>query len=829
MIYRTEQTRPRPPAWLLGALFAGLAASAVAIVVAVESILVAVLFCAGVLLTIAVPLWLAFRPRPEAAERFAPPDWTVALAAIEAAVEPDGDEAPGIAITDRANRLVCANAAWRGRFGETAAPQSLPLAEESAQAMARVARDAWREGAANVPELFRDGEHDEPEWSAAATRAGRGDDHLVWRVESLRGNALAHRLKDEIGGRLGRALGDVGIEAALVDGEGTVARASPGFAIRATGDAEATLAGQSFVTCLRSDEEGRIYFAREGRAGVPQILFRVSLTDHADGGGDADPALMLLIDAAAGLGGRGGRGERAAPQLESLLDALPLGLAMVERDGRFLFANALFKRAIGREERDLPPFPSDLVVREDKGPLADAVRRYAKGPANGGDIAVRLRNAPEEPVSMRLSGVRGLGEAAVLMSLPGSEEEDRLKRQIAQATKMQAVGQLAGGVAHDFNNVLTAIIGHCDLMLLRHTPGDSDYDDIQQIRANSSRAASLTRQLLAFSRQQTLRPKIVQLPDIVTEIGEMLHRLIGDTVLLEIRHDRDLSPVRADPGQIGQVIVNLAVNARHAIEARRKDGRGTLSIATRKIGPRDIRQTGSNVMPVGEYTALVVQDDGGGIPPEHLPRIFDPFFTTKPQGQGTGLGLATVYGIIKQSGGFIFAENVSGVGDEIVGARFSVYLPAHSGPPPPPPSKQIETVVSDWSRGGSVLLVEDEDMVRAVAERALVRAGYDVTACADGEEGLAEIANGGRFDIVVSDVVMPTMDGPAMVRAIRRIAPDVPVLFMSGYAEEQLREQIDLDAVHFIAKPFSVAEISSKVGAVLAASVEPKTAIADGG
>ena len=404
----------------------------------------------------------------------------------------------------------------------------------------------------------------------------------------------------------------------------------------------------------------------------------------------------------------------------------------------------------------------------------------------------------------------------MLLSLADSSEETQLKRQVAQATKMQAVGQLAGGVAHDFNNVLTAIIGTCDLMLLRHTPGDSDYDDIQQIRANSNRAASLTRQLLAFSRQQTLRPEILQLPDVVSEVGPLIKRLLGEKITYYVQHDRDLGPVRADPQQLEQVIMNLAVNARDAIQSN-GHGAGRISLLTRSMQAKEVVRLGSEILPAADYTVLIVQDTGGGIPQNVLPKLFEPFFTTKEQGKGTGLGLSTAYGIVKQSGGFIFADNVTdSASGKTTGARFTVYFPVHRGEAPK--RREAPTPVSsDWSVGGKILLVEDEDMVRAVAERALTRAGYEVTACPGGEEGLEAIANGGEFDLVVSDVVMPGMDGPAMVRAIRKELPDMPVLFMSGYAEEQLRKDIAIPDMHFIAKPFSVSAISDKVGGVMRA------------
>ncbi|HEY6813920.1 MAG TPA: response regulator, partial [Croceibacterium sp.] len=377
----------------------------------------------------------------------------------------------------------------------------------------------------------------------------------------------------------------------------------------------------------------------------------------------------------------------------------------------------------------------------------------------------------------------------------------------------------AGGVAHDFNNVLTAIIGYCDLMLLRHTPGDSDYDDIQQIKANSNRAASLTRQLLAFSRQQTLQPEVLQLPDVISEVSQLLKRLLGARITLKTHHDRDLGPVRADPRQLEQVIVNLAVNARDAIQARGgEQATGTLSFTTRRVASRDLRRTGSEIIPAGDYTVLIAEDTGGGIPPANLSKIFEPFFTTKELGKGTGLGLSTVYGIVKQSGGFIFVDNVVGQDKQVRGARFTIYLPVYHATEEELRKAETEEELREWSGGGRILLVEDEDMVRAVAERALARQGYTVVTAADGDEGVEAVRNNPDFDLIVSDVVMPSMDGPAMAREIRQLAPGMPVLFMSGYAEEQLRREIDIEGMHFIPKPFSVQQIAAKVGEVLRAS-----------
>lgn len=764
-------------------------------------------FAAGVLALGALG-WILLRPKPEEREiEHALPDWSVTVAAIE-----QGDVA--VAIIDRAGRLVCANSRYETWFGMQSAPPRLPVDAASLDRLAKAGRAAWRDGAATADVIESQGER----WKAAALRAGRGDDYLVWTFAPLVDPDLVAALVPHLDGKLGRALSQAGIAAAIVDPDGTLRAHSAGFAQRATGDGSMLLTGKPFTALLQQDERDRISWAREGKRGAPLTMYYLPVTDPDAGAPDYAnaPSLMLLVDQGVGLGtGAGGEGGGATvPHLEALLGQLPLGLAMADRDGRLLFANPAFLRAAGREDQGAPTYPTDLVVQEDKGPLSDAIRRFAQGPAATGDIAVRLKHQPEDPVSLSLAGVRGLGEAAVLLGLTDSTEETRLKRQVAQATKMQAVGQLAGGVAHDFNNVLTAILGTCDLMLLRHTPGDSDYDDIQQIRANSNRAASLTRQLLAFSRQQTLRPEVLQLPDVVSDVSHLLKRLIGEKIQLTVTHDRDLGPVRADPTQLEQVIVNLAVNARDAVLARGEGG-GKVTLATRKIGPAEVRAMQGGIMPMGDYTALVVQDTGTGIAPDHLGKIFEPFFTTKDQGKGTGLGLSTVYGIVKQSGGFIFADS-----EVNKGTTFTVYLPVHHASstaevaePRAKAAPQIE-----WSGGGRVLLVEDEDMVRAVAERALTRAGYTVTTASDGDIGLEIVENGGEFDMVVSDVVMPAMDGPTMIRAIRKLRPDLPVLFMSGYAEEQLRKEIDIADVHFLPKPFSVQQIGDKVGAVLAQS-----------
>jgi two-component system cell cycle sensor histidine kinase/response regulator CckA len=423
---------------------------------------------------------------------------------------------------------------------------------------------------------------------------------------------------DHLNGKLGVVLGHAGFCAAVVETDGSLRAVNKAFAQRSGGDG--MLLGQPFIGLLTQDEQDRIFWAHDVKHSVPLTLFYLPLVDP-DGPAPADPqlspSLMLLVDQGVGLGGSG-EVSAAVPHLQALLGGLPLGLAMADRDGRLLFANAAFMRAAGREGQAVPTYPTDLVVREDKAALSDAVRRFGYGAATSGDVAVRLSAQPDDPVSLSLAGVRGLGEAAVLLGLTDNTEETRLKRQVAQATKMQAVGQLAGGVAHDFNNVLTAIIGTCDLMLLRHTPGDSDYDDIQQIRANSNRAASLTRQLLALVVSRPCAHRSCNCP-ISCRILRNAASPDRRKIQLQVSHDRDLGAVRADPTQLEQVIVNLVVNARDAMqEASRKaggDGSGALILATRRVPAADVRAMGSDILPIADYTALVVRDTGAAFRP----------------------------------------------------------------------------------------------------------------------------------------------------------------------------------------------------------------------
>ncbi|HEU0065958.1 MAG TPA: response regulator [Sphingomonas sp.] len=768
---------------------AALLAAAVVYLVAGTPIIAGGFLGAGVVVGGAVAAWRLLAAPPPQPGSIA--DWSVARALAQASED-------AIAVTDRAGRLICANDRYQALFQGLPTPPGLPLDGDGVTVLGQAGRAAWRDGSARAEELAVRG----TALSVEIVRAGDDDDMLVWHFAIASAHDRAASIADMLSEGEGDRLGQGGIMAALLTPTGRVRGANRAFRVRAmgreTGADSHAIQDQDFARFLITDSRGLVRFEREGLEGTPVRIVQVPFADD-----EAAGVLVALLD---DEDDTPAVGASASAHVRSLVSLMPFGMALVDRDGRFLQMNDAFLRAASVSAASAPLYPGDLVVREDKAAVADAIRRFASGATHSTDMAIRLKDHPDEPVALTIAGARGLGDAAVLLSLKDNSEESRLKREVAQATKMQAVGQLAGGVAHDFNNILTAIIGHCDLMLMRHSPGDSDYDDIQQIRTNSNRAAGLTRQLLAFSRQQTLRPQVLQLPDVVSEVSNLLKRLMGETVRLDVQHGRDLGAIRADPGQLEQVVVNLAVNARDAMIASNPRGGGTLTIQTRSVAAHEVRRMASDIMPVADYTALIVMDTGAGIPPEVLPKIFEPFFTTKEVGKGTGLGLSTVYGIVKQSGGYIFADSRPGEG-----ATFSIFFPVHAAGAAAPVraalARPAPRPAEVWGTG-TILLVEDEDMVRAVAERALTRQGYHVLTAENGEAALEVLENSGRPDLLVTDVVMPTMDGPTMVRHARERYPDLPVLFMSGYAEEQLRRSIDIQDVFFLPKPFSVQQLA---------------------
>jgi two-component system cell cycle sensor histidine kinase/response regulator CckA len=388
--------------------------------------------------------------------------------------------------------------------------------------------------------------------------------------------------------------------------------------------------------------------------------------------------------------------------------------------------------------------------------------------------------------------------------LTDATELKTLEAQFVQSQKMQAIGELAGGVAHDFNNLLTAISGHCDLLLLRHDQGDADYSDLMQINQNANRAAALVGQLLAFSRKQTLRLEVLDMRDTLADLTHLLNRLVGEKVSLTLSHDPVLQSIRADKRQLEQVLMNLVVNARDAMP----EG-GDIRIETERLSLSEPMERDRASVPVGEYVMLRVTDQGVGIPADKRQKVFEPFYTTKRTGEGTGLGLSTAYGIVKQSGGYIFLDSEVGSG-----TCFTLIFPVLENVAAPVVAAPKAAKYTAPKQGdGVILLVEDEAPVRAFASRALRLRGYTVLEADSAEAALKTLEDASlNVDLFVTDVVMPGKDGPSWVREALEARPDVRVVFVSGYAEEKFAEaQSKIPNSVFLPKPFSLNDLTETV------------------
>jgi len=511
-----------------------------------------------------------------------------------------------------------------------------------------------------------------------------------------------------------------------------------------------------------------------------------------------------------------------AGQVEWLFDEAPVAIIKLNMEGVISDCNRAFSKLIGVPDEVCigKPF-SNWMAKEDRGDLTACMSKIVMGISRGAQLEIRLPASGERELVTDAYVSRVVDHEGEIVGLAlhliNMTEQKNLEVQFTQSQKMQAVGQLAGGVAHDFNNLLTAMIGFCDLLLQRHGPADPSFEDIQHIRQNANRATNLVRQLLAFSRKQTLEPVRLEVSDLLSELSNLLRRLIGETVELVIEHGKSLPAVKADRGQFDQVIINLAVNARDAMP-----GGGSLTIRSSHAELETPVQRGHDLMPAGPYVLIEVIDTGEGISRENLDRIFEPFFTTKDVGSGTGLGLSTVYGIVHQTGGFVFVDSAPGEG-----TSFNIYLPAFedeallSAPegaaPASPPAAMAALSEADLTGQGTILLVEDEDAVRMFASRALRNKGYNVLEAENGEMALDIINEQDRqIDLIVSDVIMPGMDGHTFVNLVRHELKDVKVILMSGYAEETFRDEIGRDdTIHFLGKPFTLKDLASKVKDVL--------------
>ena len=414
------------------------------------------------------------------------------------------------------------------------------------------------------------------------------------------------------------------------------------------------------------------------------------------------------------------------------------------------------------------------------------------------------------------------GEHGAALLLVDVSTRREMEQRLAQTSKMQAVGQIAGGVAHELNNFLLVITLNCDALLARHPVGDPSYSELQSIQNTTTRAAELVKMLLAYARKQTFRRDVLDVGAVLTEFAILMRQVLDERIVFDITHGRDLPTVRADKQQLETVFMNLVTNARDAVLSAGK-GKGSVTVRTRRASSNDLRTAlkgqGVHEVPEGDWAMISVTDTGTGMPADVAAKIFEPFFTTKEQGKGTGIGLATVYGIIKQSGGFIALES-----EEHVGSTFQVYLPAtliEEGETqvPLPAAAPVETRPIDLAGRGRILLVEDEDGVRTIAAKLLSQRGYHVVAAADGEEALEILEEDVEgFDLVLSDVVMPGLDGPGLLKAAKPFLGRARVVFMSGYAEQDFAKTLeDERAISFLPKPFTLAQLAERVKLELAA------------
>ena len=511
----------------------------------------------------------------------------------------------------------------------------------------------------------------------------------------------------------------------------------------------------------------------------------------------------------------------------------PMAIATVDRDGRIVRTNPLFVRLfhnvlnVEGGARSI----GAVVAERDRAAIEAVIAQAAGGKSDIAPVDAALAGEEERFGSFFVTAVEEEErdqEAAIVYTLETTAQRE-LETKVTQQQKMELVGQLAGGIAHDFNNVLSAIIMATDFLLNAHKPTDPSFGDIMQIKQNANRAASLVRHLLAFSRKQTLRPQVLDLGEVLSDLTMLLRRLIGEKVALDVVHGRDLWPVKVDISQFEQVIVNLAVNARDAMT----EG-GRLQLRTTNVTARECERYHAKGMPAADYVLVEVTDSGSGIPESIVGKIFDPFFSTKEVGKGTGLGLSTVYGIIKQTGGFVYVDSVVHEG-----TTFRIFLPRHivSAREAAERSAEIQAPAiegalaaadqvkraagADLTGEGTILLVEDEEGLRALNARGLTSRGYTVLEAGNGIEAIDVLEKSGKpVDLVVSDVVMPEMDGPTLARELRNRNPSLKIIFVSGYAEDAFQKHLpehEKGQYGFLPKPFTLKQLVAAVKETLAA------------
>ncbi len=602
---------------------------------------------------------------------------------------------------------------------------------------------------------------------------------------------------------------------ALTDADGAVLRMNHAMlayrARRSVGVAEASPPGVAAFLSEATEPDALVYRAlRAVETGAPYAenveggeLLAVSARPRPSG----DVLWTFVLSS-------GDRGPAARPVAgDPVFERAPVALAVLDRRGRVRRANAEARRLLGALAEAGVDFSTALtgLGRPMRERVSSALSAFGSQGANTGwELTQAEVDGRERFFRIELApfACPADPDAALISSVMDATRLKTQEEQFVQSQKIQAVGQLAGGVAHDFNNLLTVINGQTELLLQARDVGDPDYAALGEIHKTGLRATELVRKLLAFSRRQMLRPRAIDLGDAIKDLSKLLGRLVGERVSLRLEVDEILWLVNADPGQMEQTLVNLVVNSRDAMPC----GGEVLIRATNKRLAEPISRDGAVVAP-GDYVEIEVSDEGVGIDEDARRHIFEPFFTTKPVGEGTGLGLSTVYGVVKQTGGFIFCDSEAGEG-----ATFRILLPRFAGAAET--AAPNEMAHTDLTGDASVLIVEDEEAVRMLAARALRQRGFRVTEAETPLDALDYLRDGSnRIDVIVSDVIMPELDGPALVEEARGGRPNMGVVFMSGYAEEIFRGDGKIRKTDaFISKPFALRDL---VGAVKDAAAGP--------
>jgi two-component system cell cycle sensor histidine kinase/response regulator CckA len=490
--------------------------------------------------------------------------------------------------------------------------------------------------------------------------------------------------------------------------------------------------------------------------------------------------------------------------LDVMAAASPFGAALLDGSDPFTAKVVQANPALDEMARGKRLLGHSLAHLIDPKSRKEAAERLAGKP---GPVEVKLVGEPARTAQLYLARSDG----KLIAYLVDVSEQKQLELQLMQSQKMQAIGQLAGGVAHDFNNLLQAIQFRLDELLSRHPVGDPSYEGLNEIRQTAVRAADLVKKLLTFSRKQTVQRETLDLGEVIGEFEVLLRRLMREDVKLKTEYGRNLPLVRADKAQLETAVMNLTVNARDAIRGQGNSA-GVVRIRTARVSRAEAMSLGYPDAPEGEYALIEVSDTGPGIPPEVMAKIFEPFFTTKALGEGTGLGLSTVYGIVKQADGWIAVDSKPGQG-----ACFRVFLPVFTPPAvseaPPMQPVRAKPKARDLSGAGRILFVEDEDAVRGVAARLLRARGYEVIEAADGEEALALAEeNAGTIDLLISDVIMPGLDGPSLLKKARPYLGAAPVMFISGYAEAEFSDVLEGEpGVTFLPKPIDIKSLAERV------------------